>query len=320
MVLVAYKSIHIHTTHEPKERYMNRSSVALTLGLLLCVPLAPAAFAQGTPPAITEQEAHAIGVDACVYYKEKSPTITISGTRGAIPLGRAIGDHNVVNNTTNLFPGNTGLSGPTDGTGWFFNGSVSANIPSYAIDWYFVGSESQQVITLRSWEPAFSHTEANENNNFGSRKFNSLVRIATTVNTSSLIPLTLRSDGNFVAENGGQNASAIAFAYVNFTGTGWTISTEPTDWFAFCVNDNGTADRDFDDYVGVAHVRFAPVAQQGPGPIPGTAVLGLLRGLVSRSISASQDAVIATGSSWGIKDVSARAAEDLLRWSFSASK
>jgi hypothetical protein len=243
---------------------MNRSGVALVLGLLVCVPLAPAAFAQGTPPAITEQEAHAIGVDAYVYYHKKAPTITISGTLGAIPL--ANGAHNVVNNTTNLFPGNTGLSGPTDGTGWFFNGSVSANVPSYAIDWYFVGSESGQVITLSSWAPAFSHTEANENNNLGGPQFNSLVRIATTVNTSSLIPLTLRSDGNFVAENGGQNASAIAFAYVNFTGTGWTISTEPTDWFAFCLDDNG-ADSDFDDYVGVAHVRFAPVAQQGPGPI-----------------------------------------------------
>jgi len=46
---------------------MNRRNAALTLGLLLCAPLAAAAFAQGTPPAITEEEAHSIGVDAYVY-------------------------------------------------------------------------------------------------------------------------------------------------------------------------------------------------------------------------------------------------------------
>jgi hypothetical protein len=69
MFLVAYQSIqHTDTTYEPKERYMNRSSFALTLGLLLSVPLAPAAFAQGTPLAIAEEEAHAIGVDAYVYF------------------------------------------------------------------------------------------------------------------------------------------------------------------------------------------------------------------------------------------------------------
>src|SRR4051794_21380029 len=52
---------------------MNRSNIALRLGLLLCAPLLcgplpPAAHAQGTPSAITEQEAHAIGVDAYLYF------------------------------------------------------------------------------------------------------------------------------------------------------------------------------------------------------------------------------------------------------------
>src|SRR5436309_7749269 len=45
---------------------MNGRIIALTLGLLLGPPIAPA-VAQSTPPPITEQEAHAIGVDAYVY-------------------------------------------------------------------------------------------------------------------------------------------------------------------------------------------------------------------------------------------------------------
>src|SRR5262245_1546334 len=41
--------------------------IALTLGLLICATLSPAAVAQGTPPAVTEEEARAIGVDAYFY-------------------------------------------------------------------------------------------------------------------------------------------------------------------------------------------------------------------------------------------------------------
>ena len=47
---------------------MSRSTATSTLGLLLGLVLAPAAYAQGAPPAITEAEAHAIGVDAYVYF------------------------------------------------------------------------------------------------------------------------------------------------------------------------------------------------------------------------------------------------------------
>jgi len=58
----------VNTTHGPEERDVNRRNAALTLGLLLCAPLAPAAFAQGTPSPITEAEAHAIAVDAYIYF------------------------------------------------------------------------------------------------------------------------------------------------------------------------------------------------------------------------------------------------------------
>ena len=47
---------------------MNRNAIALSLGLLLGPALAQGATAQGALPAITEAEAHAIGVDAYVYF------------------------------------------------------------------------------------------------------------------------------------------------------------------------------------------------------------------------------------------------------------
>jgi hypothetical protein len=46
---------------------MNRGTVALTLSFMLSAACAPAAWAQAERPAITEQEAHAIAVDAYVY-------------------------------------------------------------------------------------------------------------------------------------------------------------------------------------------------------------------------------------------------------------
>jgi hypothetical protein len=47
---------------------MSRNAIALSLALLFGPALAPGAIAQGAPPPITEQEAHAIGVDAYVYF------------------------------------------------------------------------------------------------------------------------------------------------------------------------------------------------------------------------------------------------------------
>ncbi|TCA84657.1 DUF1254 domain-containing protein [Rhizobium leguminosarum bv. viciae] len=47
---------------------MNRQVIGLSLGLLLCSALGQAAPAQATQPALTEAEAHAIAVDAYVYF------------------------------------------------------------------------------------------------------------------------------------------------------------------------------------------------------------------------------------------------------------
>ena len=57
---------------------MNRYAIVLTLGLLVGPALAPTAMAQSAAGAITEQEAHAIGVDAYLYFY---PLVTMDITR-----------------------------------------------------------------------------------------------------------------------------------------------------------------------------------------------------------------------------------------------
>jgi hypothetical protein len=73
---------------------MNRNAIALALSLLVGPALAPGAIAQGAPTAITEQEAHAIGVDAYVYFY---PLVTMDVTRRQL---------------TNMEPGKEVLKGP----------------------------------------------------------------------------------------------------------------------------------------------------------------------------------------------------------------
>jgi hypothetical protein len=70
---------------------VSRNAIAFVVALLLCPVLSPAAQAQS---AITEQEAHAIGVDAYIYFY---PLVTMDVTRKQL---------------TNVEPGKGGLSAP----------------------------------------------------------------------------------------------------------------------------------------------------------------------------------------------------------------
>jgi hypothetical protein len=83
---------------------MYNSAIALTLSSLVATALSPAAMAQGDPPAITEAQAHAIGVDAYVYFYS---LVTMDVTRKQF---------------TNLEPGKMPGRGPMN----MFN-----NVPTY---------------------------------------------------------------------------------------------------------------------------------------------------------------------------------------------
>jgi hypothetical protein len=83
---------------------MYNSAIALTLSWLVATALTPAAMAQGDPPAITEAQAHAIGVDAYVYFYS---LVTMDVTRKQF---------------TNLEPGKMPGRGPMN----MFN-----NVPTY---------------------------------------------------------------------------------------------------------------------------------------------------------------------------------------------
>src|SRR5690349_24647733 len=87
---------------------MNKSTIALTLSLLVAATLTPAAMAQSGPPAITEAEAQAIAVDAYVYFY---PLITMDVTRKQftnIEPGKELGKGpmNTFNNVPEYPPAN----------------------------------------------------------------------------------------------------------------------------------------------------------------------------------------------------------------------
>jgi hypothetical protein len=87
---------------------MSRNSIALTLGLLISPALASGAMAQGAASALTEAEAHAIAVDAYIYFY---PLVTMDVTRKQftnIEPGKELGKGpmNTFNNVPEYPPAN----------------------------------------------------------------------------------------------------------------------------------------------------------------------------------------------------------------------
>jgi hypothetical protein len=83
---------------------MSRRAISLALALLFCPALAPGATAQSVPPVVTEAEAHAIGVDAYLYFY---PLISMDITR---------------KQSTNIEPGKEFGKGPMN---------MFVNVPSF---------------------------------------------------------------------------------------------------------------------------------------------------------------------------------------------
>lgn len=230
----------------------------------------------------------AIGSALALGAGAQAGTITITGNSGSIPggIGTSSGQNNVENNTTNLPSGYSGFTGPSNGSGWYFDGSVTANISAYMVTWYFLGSESGYQNSIISLASTFA--ELNQNNNcsncgsigVAAGTYASLIPIAITASTLSLIPLRLTTNQSspYVDFNG-NNPTSLIFSYVTPTYdlggnlAGWTMSGGPTDWFAFGWNDDGRPgqiDGDYDDLMGVGHVQTVP------GPIVGAGLPGLV--------------------------------------------
>lgn len=225
----------------------------------------------------------------------QSATITITGspfgqngTGSFTGYGTSIGKNNVVN----FAP--SGLRDPTNLKPWVTQGNsgssgVTSNVSNYEVDWYFNGAESGNTNKFFS-SGSVTYTEHDLNNNYQNGNDAKWLLIGTSSGkgVDSFIPFTLTDTslpGSPSVSNGANNKpssnlGSLMFAYVNpiYSVTGillsWKVTKTATDWFAFGLNDPGSTDRDFDDFMGVGHLRFVLEAPStSPVPLPGAFLL-----------------------------------------------
>jgi hypothetical protein len=135
----------------------------------------------------------------------------------------------------------TGITLPGDKSKvWHVGGSVSATVSDYIVDWYYLGAESGWTITFSGGAPVVSFTENEKDYHIPDLK----IGTSTTLN-----PITFSPNGSI----------AYAYLLVSTDLTSAVLTTTPTDWFIFAYNDKGSTDKDYDDYIGYAHVRATPI-------------------------------------------------------------
>jgi hypothetical protein len=156
---------------------------------------------------------------------------------------------------------------------------VLSKVSDYYVDWYFNGAESGDTIKFFAPSislPDISFSESNQNNNNldGNDPGWTLRGTTTGSGLNSPIPFSLTdTDHAMTLENGtlDSHAGSLIFSYAEpFTWHGkqhWKLTLDATDWFVFAYNDPGSDDKDHDDYVGLAHVRFNELPS--PVPLPG---------------------------------------------------
>jgi hypothetical protein len=180
---------------------------------------------------------------------------------------------------------------------------------SYLITWTYFGSESDNqvrftvqntanVFPFPGGNTAITTTDDNRNNSCVTCQPGH-VNPAPTVN-GNMGATSYRNDGTAqipsftltdvqtgtAVTNGGANGVSgtgianLIFSYANFDGTNYTLTTTATDFVVFGFNDNGGADADHDDFMGVMSLTPAtcdPGPNGGCGsnvtPIPGAAPL-----------------------------------------------
>ncbi len=223
------------------------------------------------------------------------------GTDGTVPFAGYSSTNQSANNVVNYPPTSPTPSLLTDtnatpGADWKVSGtttaaSVTTTLSSYNVDWYFVGAESGYEITFSDGGLAI-FTEANQNNSccYGTPTWNSLASFGSSSGlTSSVIPIEFYTNGSATPSvvNGsnpaatlGQSLATIMFSYVDpvyeaQSLVGWVLTSDPTSWFAFGLDDGGVDDN-HDDWMGVAYVYSSL-----PEPIAGVPLPAALPLLLS---------------------------------------
>jgi hypothetical protein len=225
-----------------------------------------------------------------VSHSAYANTVTITGTKlttGPTPLyGSQSTSNNVVNSPSAPATGSilNDPTGPnlTSNTPWIQNGQVSANVGNsvYYVSWFFTGSESGYGIKFTA-PNGVNFTEGNQNNSAyaggpaltnGSYQFlGQSTYAANSALTFSLSWASTSVDNSHVQATPGNGLANLLFSYLDPTTLQNTqyadLTKNPSDWFAFALNDNGGGDDNHDDFVGFAHISTTP-GETGVTPIP----------------------------------------------------
>ena len=195
--------------------------------------------------------------------------------------GSAPSQNNVINSPGSPATGSvlTDPTGPNVGANspWLSGAAPTTTLATYSVNWFYAGSESGYNITFNA--PGLSggagpYTESDSNSNCvgcAPHSVTTPVFMGTTQNSLSFVLSWIT--GSVGSQNPGNN---LIYAYLqpDSTNTNFTLTTNPTDWFVFGLNDSGSPDSDYDDFVGFAQIVQSP--GPGPGQTPLPAALPLM--------------------------------------------
>jgi hypothetical protein len=217
----------------------------------------------------------------------RAATVTITGAKfgedGVVSFP-GYGSSSHKNNVVNFLPSGVFDLSPWSGSEWRTEGrntgsAVISNVEQYKIDWYFNGAEAGFINTFVSGALSFSENDQNNSYNNSGPGWQP-IGTSSGSGAGAPIPFSLTSNNGVGVANGdnnrpkeGHSVASLMFSYVrahyNDAGVliGWTLTKEPSDWFAFGFNDNWPKDKDHDDFMGVGHLQAVP--------LPGAALLFL---------------------------------------------
>jgi len=183
----------------------------------------------------------------------------------------------------------------TADTPWVQGGQLFANfVISYRVSWIFLGSESGFDITFHS--PGLSDfTEGNQNNSAysggpplsgGASQLLGVTQPHLTAQPVqfSLTWATGSVDNNNPQLGPGSGLANIIFSYavvrdaadpLATVGVGLYLTSTPSDWIVFALNDNGGPDDNHDDFVGAAFITELHCECEEPPKTPLPAALPL---------------------------------------------